>query len=52
MESYGHLGNANRIHPKMYNRQELNAPHYPPTLKDKLEAALHPILMILQHNAS
>lgn len=38
MESYDHLGNVNRIHPKMYNGQELNAPHYPPTLKEKLES--------------
>jgi hypothetical protein len=41
MESYDQLGNVNRIHPKMYNGQELSAPHYPPTLKDKLEAELY-----------
>jgi len=40
MESYDHLGNVSRVHPKMYNGQTLNAPHYPPTLKDKLEAEL------------
>ena len=41
MESYDHLGNVNRIHPKMYNGQKLDAPHYTPALKDKLEAKLY-----------
>lgn len=41
MESYDQLGNVNRIHPKMYNGQTLQSPHFPPTLKDKLEAELY-----------
>ncbi len=41
MESYDQLGHVNRIHPKMYNGQTVIAPHYPPTLKDKLEAELY-----------
>jgi hypothetical protein len=41
MESYDQLGNVNRMHLKMYDGQTLLAPHYPQTLKDKLEAELY-----------
>lgn len=33
-ESYDHAGNVVRVHPKMINGQQVNAPHYPPTGKE------------------
>jgi len=34
MESYDQAGNVTRVHPKMINGQQVNAPHYPPTGKE------------------
>lgn len=33
-ESYDQAGNVTRVHPKMINGQQVNAPHYPPTGKE------------------
>jgi hypothetical protein len=33
-ESYDQAGNVSQVHPKMFNGQQVNAPHYPPTGKE------------------
>jgi hypothetical protein len=33
-ESYDHMGNVNRVHPKMINGKQIDSLHYPHTRKE------------------